>query len=168
MKGKPDNLKPARSVDEARTLGRNGGIKSGETRRKKRDMKKALESLMEMPITNGEEELSAMMEQMGIPKDEQNRMMAILIAMFREAVYNGNVKAAEFIRDTIGAGAMAEERKEKIKLERERLELEKARSVQSGEGMPVILNVRPEMPNDVQTAKDDQNETAATATTTAD
>lgn len=165
MKGKPDNLKPARSVDEARTMGRNGGIKSGETRRKKRDMKKALESLMEMPISNGEEELSAMMEQMGIPKDEQNRMMAILIAMFREAV-SGNVKAAEFIRDTIGAGAIAEERKEKIKLERERLELEKARSVQSGEGMPVILNVRPEMPKDVQTAKDDQNEAAATATAT--
>lgn len=163
MKPMPENLKPARSVEEARSLGRNGGIKSGETRRKKRDMKKALISLMEMPISPAEDGLTEMMDEMSIPADDRDRMMAILVAMFREAVYNGNVKAAEFIRDTIGAGAAAEERKAKMKLERERFELEKSKSVLTGEGMPIILNVRPEPPKDAgkEEPKVDPNGTAA-------
>lgn len=151
MKGKPDNLKPARSVDEARTLGRNGGIKSGESRRKKRDMKKVLESLMEMPISAKEVDLILMMDEMEIPTDDRTRSMAVLVAMFKEAVYNGNVRAAEFIRDTAGDGALAEERKEKLKLDRARFELEKQKSTQSGEGMPVIINVRPEKAEPEQT-----------------
>ena len=145
MSGRPENLKPFQSTEEARQKGSNGGVKSGQTRRKKRDMKVALEYLMEMPISAGEENLNEMMNQMEIPEDDRSRMMAMLVSMFREAVYNGNVKAAEFIRDTVGAGAIFKERKEKLKLERERFELEKKAMTESGEGMPIIVNVRPQL-----------------------
>ena len=46
------NLKPFTKEDSARAAecGRKGGIKSGETRRKRREMKEALEILMSMPM----------------------------------------------------------------------------------------------------------------------
>lgn len=143
-----DNLHPPRSTEEARERGQKGGVKSGAARRKKRDMKATLVYLMDLPISAGEEEIITMMDEMTIPQDDRNRMMALIASMYKEAVYNGNVKAAEFIRDIIGAGSAAEDRKAKLKLDRERFEMEKAAMAEAGEGMPVIINVRPETTQD--------------------
>lgn len=41
-----ENLKPIQSTNEARELGKKGGIASGEVRREKATMKKALEMLL--------------------------------------------------------------------------------------------------------------------------
>ena len=48
-----DNLRPIQSTEEARELGRKGGIKSGETRREKATMKKALEMLLDAKDKEG-------------------------------------------------------------------------------------------------------------------
>ena len=79
-----DNLIPVRSEEEAREKGRKGGIKSGESRRKRKTLK---------------EELLALLED----GDTQNR---ISVALVQEAL-NGNkagsvTKAFEVLRDTIG------------------------------------------------------------------
>ena len=42
-----ENLKPVQSKEEARELGRKGGIASGEARREKATMKKTLEMLLD-------------------------------------------------------------------------------------------------------------------------
>ena len=147
MSGK-DNLQPPRSTAEARERGQKGGVKSGDARRKKRDMKRTLVYLLDLPISAGEEEVITMMDEMTIPQDDRNRMMALIASMYKEATINGNVKAAEFIRDIIGAGAVAEDRKAKLKLDRERFEMEKAAMAEAGEGMPVIINVRPQSGQD--------------------
>jgi hypothetical protein len=43
----PQNLKPARTKSEARERGRNGGIKSGESRRKKKTMRERAQLLLD-------------------------------------------------------------------------------------------------------------------------
>ena len=73
-----NNLKPIRSKEEAREKGRKGGIKSGETRRKRKSLKEELLTLLET--------------------EEYNKKISL--AMIHEAEL-GNVKAFNTIRDTI-------------------------------------------------------------------
>lgn len=98
MAGK-DNLKPVRTKEEARERGKNGGIKSGESRRRKRDMKSAATLLLDLAAWGPN--MKAQMEKMGIEEDDMTNQMAILVSMLSEA-QNGNVRAAEFLRDTAG------------------------------------------------------------------
>ena len=73
------NLKPVRSKKEARERGRKGGIASGKARAARKTLKEELIALLE----NG---------------DTQEK---ISLAMIQEAL-QGNTKAFEVIRDTIG------------------------------------------------------------------
>lgn len=77
------NLKPVRSKNEARERGRKGGIKSGEVRAKKKTLKEELIALLKTKIDN---------------KTIQEK---ISFSLIQEAL-DGNVKAFETIRDTIG------------------------------------------------------------------
>ena len=74
-----NNLKPIRSKKEAREKGKNGGIKSGESRRKRKSLKEELLLLLETK--------------------EYNKKISL--ALIHEAEL-GNVKAFNAIRDTIG------------------------------------------------------------------
>lgn len=49
-KGKNGNLMPPTTNDEARKRGKNGGIKSGVARKKKRTMQAAVKLLLDMPV----------------------------------------------------------------------------------------------------------------------
>ena len=73
------NLKPVRTKEEARKRGKNGGIKSGEVRRKRRTLK---------------EELLLLLSE----KDTQEKIALAII----EQAKIGNIKAYETRRDTIG------------------------------------------------------------------
>lgn len=73
------NLKPVRTKEEARKRGKQGGIKSGESRRARKTLKEELLLLLE---TN-----------------DYNKKISL--KMIREAL-SGNTKAFEIIRDTIG------------------------------------------------------------------
>lgn len=73
------NLKPVRTKEEARRRGKNGGIKSGEVRRKRRTLKEELLLLLS-------------------DKDTQEKISLAII----EQAKIGNIKAYETIRDTIG------------------------------------------------------------------
>lgn len=80
-RGNPQNLVPTnkRSKEEARKISSNGGKKSGESRRKRKALREELLAL-----------LSA-----------GNTQKNISLALIDQAL-NGNVKAFETIRDTIG------------------------------------------------------------------
>lgn len=80
-RGNPQNLVPTnkRSKEEARRISSNGGKKSGEVRRKRKALREELLAL-----------LSA-----------GNTQKNISLALIDQAL-NGNVKAFETIRDTIG------------------------------------------------------------------
>lgn len=85
-----ENLIPIseRTSDELREMTRNGGIKSGEARRAKRDIRKALEALLEKDY-----------------KDKSGNVMsgteAIALKQMEKAM-KGDTRAFEIIRDTIG------------------------------------------------------------------
>ena len=94
-----DNLKPVRTKEEARERGKSGGIKSGEARRKKRDMKAAAKLLLDMPVAMPN--IEAQMKQFGLDDEDLTNQMAVLVGVFKEAM-SGNIRAAEFLRDTAG------------------------------------------------------------------
>lgn len=76
-----ENLKPVtkRTKNEAREISKKGGIKSGEVRRERKKLKEELLLLLS--------------------EGDNNRRMSI--AIFERAL-NGDTKAFEVIRDTIG------------------------------------------------------------------
>lgn len=76
-----ENLKPVtkRTKNEAREISKKGGIKSGEVRRERKKLKEELLLLLS--------------------EGDNNRKMSI--AIFERAL-NGDTKAFEVIRDTIG------------------------------------------------------------------
>lgn len=78
-RGNPEKLQPVRTKQEASERGRKGGIKSGEVRRERKQLKDELLLL----LSNG---------------DVQAKMC---IAMIEQASI-GNTKAFEVIRDTVG------------------------------------------------------------------
>lgn len=81
-----ENLIPfsERSQEEARELGKKGGIASGKARKEKRQLKDELELLMQ-----------------NISKDGRTYQELISTALVKEAL-KGNTKAYEIIRDTLG------------------------------------------------------------------
>lgn len=90
-----------RSGKEAARNGHKGGIASGKARRKKRDMREAAKVLLDTEVKNSR--LRRKMKDNGIDDDDLTNQMAVLLSMFMSAV-NGNVRAAEFLRDIAGYG----------------------------------------------------------------
>jgi len=80
-----------RSEREARELGKKGGKKSGEVRRKKADFKKTLNALLTAEIDSPE--WTPVLEALGL---DSTLEAAVNAAMIREAL-SGNVKAYEAI-----------------------------------------------------------------------
>lgn len=114
MAGGHENLIPfnKRSEDEARELGRKGGFKSGETRRKKADFKKTLNALLTAKIDNPE--WNPVLETLGLDTTLES---AVNAAMIKEAL-SGNVKAYEAIAKYSGQGAEtdADTREQELKI----------------------------------------------------
>lgn len=90
-----------KSGEEAARNGHKGGIASGKARRKKRDMREAAKVLLDAEVKNSR--LRRKMKDNGIDDDDLTNQMAVLLSMFMSAV-NGNVRAAEFLRDIAGYG----------------------------------------------------------------
>ena len=90
-RGNPDNLTPnnRRTEEEVREITRKGGIASGKARREKKNLRLALEALLETKQID--------------PETGKKVLGADLITkrLFEQAA-QGNVKAFETLRDTVG------------------------------------------------------------------
>ena len=100
-RGNKDNLikQSERSPQEAREMGRKGGIKSGEARRRKKTMREALELLMyktELP-----EQTKQMLKAEGVNEDDFNHQMVITRSLIAKAE-SGDVQAYNAICAMIG------------------------------------------------------------------
>lgn len=87
------------SESKQREMQSRGGKKSGEVRRKKRDMKSATKLLLGMGIADSN--IANTMKAFGFDDEDLTNQMAMLVSVWREAM-SGNVRAAEFLRDTAG------------------------------------------------------------------
>lgn len=134
-----ENLKPQnkRPKSEQREIARQGGIASGKARRRKRTMKEAAKLILGLPV-NGEQ--TVLLAQYGIEEKDRTNITLIMAKAVQMAA-NGNLKAAEFVRDIIGESPkmqLLEKRLEALAEEKE------ATHLLSTEWVDAILNIEEE------------------------
>ena len=89
--------------EERRECGRQGGLKSGEVRRRKRAMKDTLSLLLSMPMKKGKAaDIDAVTSFEALKGKNINVQEAMLVKMIQTFMKTGDPKLAEFIRDTVG------------------------------------------------------------------
>ena len=109
------NLIPVtkRTRQEQIAISRKGGKVSGEARRKKACLRKTLDELLTMDVSD--DRLKQKLEEMGLHADNQTLLCVIML----EKAIKGNVRAAEWIANIIGAYKKdkldIQEQKERIK-----------------------------------------------------
>lgn len=112
------NLKKFGSEREPREAGRKGGKASGEARRRKRDMKNAAKLLLNMPAV-GENTIKNL-ETLGFEEEDMTNQMALMVRVFQKAMATGDVRAAEFLRDTAGYNPETKLKEQQFKFEKDK------------------------------------------------
>lgn len=111
-----ENLKPVRTKSEARERGRNGGIKSGESRRRTAALRDTMNKLLTMKV-----EVDGLSDVLRADGCESTYEEVITMAMIQRAML-GDVKAYKAIMQVIGqtskSDADLEEQKSKVELNR--------------------------------------------------
>lgn len=101
MANEENLLRPKRdqTAEERRESARRAGKASAEARRRKRDMRETFRDLLDMPLKEGDlDEVTALA---GANRKNVTVGEAIALIMANKAI-KGDVKAAEFVRDTSG------------------------------------------------------------------
>lgn len=145
--GNEQNLRVP-SSEEARELGRKGGIASGKARRRKADLKRAFNTILKADVAN--ENISKQLEALGF---EATNEMALAMVMMQKAM-KGNVKAFEQIARLVAIDTKDSlDRKEQreritaIQLENERRKEQLDSSGAEGTNINII-NAWEDIPND--------------------
>ena len=111
-----ENLKPVRTKSEARELGRNGGIKSGESRRRTAALRYTMNKLLTMKV-----EVDGLSDVLRADGCESTYEEVITMAMIQQAML-GDVKAYKAIMQVVGQTSKSdedlEEQKSKVELNR--------------------------------------------------
>ena len=95
-----------RSKSEARELGRNGGIASGVSRRRKRSLKEAADLYLSLPVSD--RKMWNKIARRGVDPDDIDNQMAMIIGLTMAATA-GDARAAKVIVDLLGEDAHSEE-----------------------------------------------------------
>lgn len=95
------NLVPMdqRTEDEARDLGRKGGIASGASRRRKRSLKEAADLFLSLPVSDRRRWNK--MSRKGIDPDDIDNQMEMIVGL-QAAAAGGDAKAAKVLIDLLG------------------------------------------------------------------
>ena len=131
------NLIPVtqRTKQERLEISRKGGKASGEARRKTANLRKTLDKLLTMNVSD--ERLKKKLEEMGLYADNQTLLCVVML----EKAIKGNVRAAEWISNIIGAYEKddldIQEQKERIKFLRH--QNKKQESLISEIGQPLVI-----------------------------
>ena len=91
-----------RSKSEARELGRNGGIASGVSRRRKRSLKEAADLYLSLPVSD--RRTWNKIARKGVDPEDIDNQMAMIIGLTMAATA-GDAKAAKVIVDLLGEDA---------------------------------------------------------------
>ena len=91
-----------RSKSEARELGRNGGIASGVSRRRKRSLKEAADLYLSLPVSD--RKMWNKISRRGVDPEDIDNQMAMIIGLTIAATA-GDAKAAKVIVDLLGEDA---------------------------------------------------------------
>lgn len=92
------NMAPQFTSENAREMGRRGGIKAQQTIQRKKHLRDCLKIILSLPPGDRNKQKLA---DAGIPDTELTNEMLLAMSMFQKAV-KGDVRAAEYIRDLTG------------------------------------------------------------------
>ena len=121
---KNENLIPnsERTADELRDITKKGGKKSGEARRKKRDIKNAYEIIAKLPVSvigSAGGHVNKILKENGNENVDLDTARAF--AVFKKAL-EGDVRANQYIDDVIGDSPAYKFKKEELALKRKQIE----------------------------------------------
>lgn len=145
--GNEQNLRVP-SSEEAREIGRKGGIASGKARRRKADLKRAFNTILKADVAN--ENISKQLEALGF---EATNEMALAMVMMQKAM-KGNVKAFEQIArlvaiDTKDSLDRKEQRERIVSIQLENERRKEQLESSGAEGTAInIINAWEDIPND--------------------
>ena len=117
-----ENLKPVRTKSEARERGRNGGIKSGESRRRTAALRDTMNRLLTMKV-----EVEGLSDVIRYDGGESTYEEVITMAMIRQAML-GDVKAYKAIMQVVGQTDKSE-----ADLEEQRIRTDRAKRARDQE-----------------------------------
>ena len=138
-KGKATQFKSGKDAVEN---GRKAGVASGASRRRKRAMRQAAAMLLNTQIPMNERgpfmgTVKTLLKTFGYTPDDATYQDALLAGIMLEAM-KGDVRAAEFIRDTAGESPALDIRKAELKMRQEELKFKQEQS--SGASAPGAVN----------------------------
>lgn len=87
------------SSEEARELGRRGGVASGIARRRRKALREALDVYISLPVQD-KRSLNRLLRA-GVDEDDADTQMLIISSLVQRAI-DGNVRAAKLIFDLVG------------------------------------------------------------------
>ena len=140
--GAPENLKPIKSKEEAKKRGSNGGKKSGEVRRRKRDAREAAKLILDLPCSDA---MKKNLKAMSVDEADFSNRVALFARAYVLAI-GGDVNAMKFIIETSGETP-------KQQLEERRFENELGQQEGSNNAVDDWVNSIP----DVLTEEEDTN-----------
>lgn len=138
-KGKATQFKSGKDAVEN---GRKAGVASGASRRRKRAMRQAAAMLLNTQIPMNERgpfmgTVKTLLKTFGYTPDDATYQDALLAGIMLEAM-KGDVRAAEFIRDTAGESPALDIRKAELKMRQEELKFKQEQY--SGAAAPGAVN----------------------------
>ena len=99
-RGNIANLDLDLSTEEARRRGRLGGLKSAESRRRKKNMREVAKAILTMKVKG--DGLKKGLEAFGVDEDDQNYQTAVVVRLLQEALQNGDVRAIKLLGELTG------------------------------------------------------------------
>lgn len=105
-----ENLKPPTSTSEARKRGKKSGIKSGKVRKEKKAMKETAEMILGLTLKDGTVTDLEDIQSMAAANGKNITVQDAIILKQAQKALKGDIRAAEFIRDTSGNRPTNEQR----------------------------------------------------------
>lgn len=96
------DLIPVRTKEEAKTRGRNGGIKSGEVRRQKKSMREMAKAIMEASVSKQMDSVRDTLSRMGIEENDMTYQAAVVVRLIQKAMVDGDTGAVRILGELTG------------------------------------------------------------------
>lgn len=136
-----ENLKRGKATqfqdgEEAARNGHKGGVASGASRRRRKAMKQAVNTLLGAGLDTSEGEfldiIKPRLQALGIDVDDATYQDVLLAGIMLKAM-KGDVRAAEFIRDTVGENPALAIRKQELQLRKSELKFRQEQATKKAE-----------------------------------
>ncbi len=130
-----------RSGEEAARNGQKGGIASGASRRRKKTMQQTVTALLGAGLDAGESEFVDIVRPrllaLGVNVEDATYQDVLLAGIMLKAM-KGDVRAAEFIRDTVGENPSLVLKKKELQLRKNELKFKQEQAAEQTKGTQTI------------------------------